>query len=77
MEAAATQYESLTSRRSVSLLVTMGLGHSVVHWFAQAFPLLLAEIVTNLGLGPVRGWLNHGRSGHLGGRRRYPHGHRR
>lgn len=45
--------QSLTSRPNVAMLVTAASGHSVVHWFGQAFPVLLAEVVTSLGLGPL------------------------
>ena len=45
--------ETLLSRRNVSLLATLAAGHSVVHWFTMAFPVLLAEVVTSLGLGPL------------------------
>jgi MFS family permease len=39
-------------RQGVSLLSTLAMGHSYVHFSGHAFVLLLAEAVTSLGLGP-------------------------
>ena len=44
--------QRLTSRPNVALLATATSGHAVVHWFGQAFPVLLAEMVTTLGISP-------------------------
>jgi len=39
-------------RQGISLLSTLAMGHSYVHFSGHAFVLLLAEAVTSLGLGP-------------------------
>lgn len=42
--------QRLTSPPNVALLGTTTAGHAVVHWFGQAFPVLLAEMVATLGI---------------------------
>ena len=44
--------QRLTAPSNAALIVTAASGHAVVHWFGQAFPVLLAELVTTLGLTP-------------------------
>jgi MFS family permease len=41
---------NLRDVRNVTLLSTIALGHATVHWFQQAFPLLLAIIARDMGL---------------------------
>ena len=53
MDQAQEQQESLTSPRNLTLLGSIACGHAVVHWFTQAFPLLLAELVASAGLSPL------------------------
>ncbi|MEE8076658.1 MAG: hypothetical protein V3T60_13655, partial [Candidatus Binatia bacterium] len=47
------QDTSLTNPRNVTLLGSIACGHAVIHWFASGFPVLLAELVTSTGLGPL------------------------
>ncbi len=53
MDQAQEQQASLTDPRNATLLGSIASGHAVVHWFTSAFPLLLAELVTSTGLGPL------------------------
>ncbi len=53
MDQAQEQQVSLTDPRNATLLGSIASGHAVVHWFTSAFPLLLAELVTSTGLGPL------------------------
>lgn len=53
LESTTTHQESMTSAKSISLLGSLSIGHAMVHWFGQAFPVLLAEVVASLGLGPL------------------------
>ncbi len=53
MDNTQEQDSSLTSPRNLTLLGSVACGHSVVHWFTQAFPLLLAELVAGAGLSPL------------------------
>ena len=53
MEKPQEQQVSLTNPRNVTLLGSVACGHAVVHWFTQAFPVLLAELVISTGLGPL------------------------
>ncbi len=53
MDKALDRQANLTSRHNVFLLAILAFGHAVVHWFTQAFPILLAELVTSTGLGPL------------------------
>ena len=47
-----TQETGVGGRGGASLLATMAFGHSFVHFTSQAFVVLLAEVVTSLGLSP-------------------------
>ncbi len=53
MDQAHEQSTNLPRRPNATLLASIAFGHSVVHWFTQAFPVLLAEIVTSTGLSPL------------------------
>ncbi len=53
MDNTQEQDTSLTSPRNLTLLGSIACGHAVVHWFTQAFPLLLAELVASTGLSPL------------------------
>ncbi len=44
---------NLTNPRNMTLLGSIACGHAVVHWFATGFSVLLAELVTSTGLGPL------------------------
>lgn len=44
--------EAVRGRQGISLLSTLAMGHSFIHFSGHAFVLLLAEAVTSLGLGP-------------------------
>lgn len=47
-----TQETGIGGRSGASLLATLAFGHSFVHFTGQAFVVLLAEVVTSLGLSP-------------------------
>jgi MFS family permease len=53
MSSATEQPAGLQGTRGLVVIGTMTAGHATVHWFGQAFVILLAEIVASLGLGPL------------------------
>ncbi len=53
MDNTQEQQANLTSPDNAILLGSIAFGHAVVHWFSQGFPVLLAELVTSTGLGPL------------------------
>ncbi|HEX9879175.1 MAG TPA: MFS transporter [Candidatus Binatia bacterium] len=53
MEKPGDEQASLTDPQNATLLVSLALGHAVVHWFTQSFPIILAELVTSTGIGPL------------------------
>ena len=53
MSSTTEQPAGLQGIRGLVVIGTVTTGHAIVHWFGQAFVILLAEIVASLGLGPL------------------------